>query len=129
MNGSLTAPGVRLWMSVGLVISTLGGWYHNIEEFPTMPPWAPEMAMTIVPGAVLLGCWWLRPGAALMWVTTVWVLLGLIVGAFLSVLPLQVWPFDPEQTADHYRSHLIYAVTQVPALVVLAWLTGRIRRE
>ena len=128
MNGSLTAPGVRLWVSVGLVLSTFGGWYHNIEEFPTMPQWAPEMLMTIVPGAVLLGWWWLRPGAALMWVTTVWVLLGLIVGAFLSVFPLQVWPFDPEQTADHYRTHLIYAATQVPTLVVLAWLMGRMRR-
>ena len=109
------------------MISTFGGWYHNIEEFPTMPLWAPEMLMTIVPGLILLGWWWLRPGAGLIGVTAVWVLLGLIVGAFLSVLPVPVWPFAPEQTADHYRSHLIYAVTQAPALVVLAWLRGRTR--
>lgn len=127
MNGAVALPGVRAWMSVGLAISTFGGWYHNIEEFPTMPLWAPEMLMSLVPGLVLLVWWLLRPGAGLIWATTVWVLLGLIVGAFLSVLPLSVWPFEPEQTADHYRSHLIYAITQVPALVVLAWLRGRIR--
>jgi hypothetical protein len=125
---SLASQRVRLWVSGGLALSTFGGWYHNIQEFPGMRLWAPEMLMTIVPALGLLVWWWMRPGATLVLVTAVWALLNLIVGAFLTVLPLPVLPFQPEQTAEHYQSHLIYAVTQVPLLVVLAWLGGRVRR-
>ena len=40
------------------------------------------------------------------------------VGGTLSVLPLPVLPFEPEQTLRHYSFHLLYAATQVPLLVV-----------
>lgn len=89
--------------------------------------WAPEMVMTIVPALVLIVWWWIRPGRTLILVTGVWVLLSLVVGAFLTVLPLSVLPFEPEQSVSHYQAHLIYAVTQVPPLVVLAWMGGRVR--
>jgi hypothetical protein len=145
---SLASQRVRLWVSGGLALSTFGGWYHNIQEFPGMRLWAPEMLMTIVPALGLLVWWWMRPGATLVLVTAVWALLNLIVGAFLTVLPLPVLPFQPEQSTTSptssmqsprchrrapprratYQSHLIYAVTQVPLLVVLAWLGGRVRR-
>lgn len=114
-------------MSGGLVVSTLGGWYHNVQEFPGMSLWAPEMLMTIVPALVLVIWWWARPSPTLIVVTAVWVLLSLVVGAVLSVFPLSVLPFEPEQTAEHYQSHLVYAVTQIPLLVVLSWLGGRVR--
>lgn len=128
MIDSLGSKRVRLWVSAGLVLSAFGGWYHNIQEFPGMHLWAPEMLMTVVPALGLLVWWWMRPGSTLVLVTAVWALLNLIVGAFITVLPLPVLPFQPEQTAEHYQAHLIYAVTQVPLLVVLAWLGGRVRR-
>jgi hypothetical protein len=47
------------------------------------------------------------------------VALNLLVGAILTVLPLPILPFIPEQTAGHYLAHFIYLVTQVPAVVLL----------
>jgi len=35
----------------------------------------------------------------------------------LSVLPLPVLPFTPEQSLRHYSFHVLYAATQVPLLV------------
>jgi hypothetical protein len=37
----------------------------------------------------------------------------------LSVLPLPLWPFYPEQTTGHYISHLIYGAAQLPLIWVL----------
>lgn len=115
----------RVLVIAGLAVSTLGGWYHNAVDFPGMAIYAPEMLATIVPPIVLAVWWWRRPGRLLLVVTAVWVALSLIVGAVLSVLPLEVWPFEPVQTALHYRAHLFYAVAQVPLLGILVWASGR----
>lgn len=67
--------------------------------------------------------WARSPSDTTWWITLGWVLaLNLVVGAFLSVLPLPLWPFLPEQGTDHYFTHVTYAVAQIPALVVL-WQT------
>jgi len=47
-----------------------------------------------------------------------WVLLNLVGGGVLSVLPLAILPFVPEQSGGHYASHLVYAVAQLPLLLV-----------
>ncbi len=39
-------------------------------------------------------------------------------GGTLSVLPLPVLPFEPEQTLRHFSFHLLYAATQVPLLMM-----------
>jgi len=41
-----------------------------------------------------------------------------LVGGALSVLPLPVLPFEPEQTLRHYSFHLLYAAAQIPLLVL-----------
>lgn len=127
MIEAVTTTSVKLWVSLGLVVSAMGGVYHNAEEFPGMQLWAPEMMSIIVPTIALLIWWWMRPGRMLVLVTAGWVLLSLIVGAFLTVFPLSVLPFEPEQSVEHYQAHMIYVATQVPLLVVLAWLGGRVR--
>lgn len=115
----LTAS-TRLSMVAALGVATLGGVYHNSREFPGMPLTAPEMLSVIVPAVLLLIGWLARPGRALWWATLVWVgLLNLMVGAVLTVLPLPVLPFEPEQSWSHYTTHLIYAAAQVPALYLL----------
>jgi len=42
----------------------------------------------------------------------------------VTVLPLPILPFEPEQSATHYLAHLVYALGQVPLLVV-GWLAAR----
>lgn len=108
------------WIILGLVVSAFGGWAHNsLEGFAFL---SGEMAMTLVPALVLIVGWMVFPGRALWWATLIWVGMNLVVGALLSVLPLPIWPFTPDQSLGHYSSHLLYAVTQLPALYAL-WLT------
>jgi len=45
-------------------------------------------------------------------------LVQLIGGAILSVLPLPFLPFAPAQTVDHYLSHVILGITQIPLVVI-----------
>lgn len=111
-------------MVSALAVSAFGGWYHNIREFPDMGLTAPEMVSTLAPAVALVAWWLIRPGLAAWWATLAWISLNLVVGAVLSVLPLPVLPFAPEQTSEHYLSHLLYGITQIPALYSL-WLTRR----
>lgn len=41
-------------------------------------------------------------------------------GAILSVLPIPILPFSPEQSWDHYASHILFALAQLPAVYLLA---------
>jgi len=41
-------------------------------------------------------------------------------GGLISVLPLPLLPFQLEQTLLHYALHAIYAMLQIPLLIVLA---------
>ncbi len=49
-----------------------------------------------------------------------WGALNLVAGGILSVLPIGLFPFQPDQTMEHYGVHAVYALTAVP-LVVVAW--------
>ena len=49
-----------------------------------------------------------------------WGLLHLIGGGILSVLPLEMLPFAPEQSARHYAFHGVYAAAQLP-LILAMW--------
>ena len=49
-----------------------------------------------------------------------WGALNLVGGGILSVLPLGVLPFQPEQSLGHYGAHVVYTLAEVP-LVVVAW--------
>lgn len=54
-------------------------------------------------------------GAAVLVAVAVTFLLG---GAVGSVLPLPLWPWQPEQTLSHYAIHLLWAASIVPLLLV-----------
>lgn len=99
-------------------ISWLGLLVHNVADLPGQTVVSPE---TLYPGLVLaliLAVHRFGPprlGAGLL---LVWAVLHLVGGGVLSVLPLPILPFAPEQTLRHYTFHLLYALTQLPLLVV-----------
>lgn len=108
-------------MVAALGVSTAGAVYHNLREFPGMSLAAPEMLSVILPAAILSVWWLVRPGRPLWWATFIWVVaLNLVVGAILTVLPIPILPFSPEQSWDHYASHILYALAQLPAVYLLA---------
>ena len=49
-----------------------------------------------------------------------WSTLNLVAGGILSVLPIGLFPFQPDQSLEHYGVHALYTLTGVP-LVVVAW--------
>lgn len=103
------------------LLSWLGAYIHTTLELQ-LPVWRPENTVPALIGLVLFLGWWQQPGRRRSWT---WLLLGwtagahLLIGALLSVLPLPLWPFYPEQAAGHYLAHVIYGVTQLPLIWVL----------
>ncbi|MEV6412731.1 hypothetical protein [Kribbella sp. NPDC051718] len=65
---------------------------------------------------------------AAAWASLFWGGLHLVGGAIVSVLPLPILPFDPEQSLRHYLFHVLYGVAQVPLLVV-AWNSRRVSTD
>lgn len=104
----------------------LGFFIHNIADLPGQTILSPESLFpTLVTLALLV--LWLVPATRTLgaWALLVWAALNLVGGA-LSVLPLPILPFVPEQSFEHYAFHVVYAVTQVPLIVVcVAWLRRR----
>ena len=108
------------------VIAAAGMMAHNVFEFG---PAFLLNAQTLIPLAIfglfaLLA--WARPANAVVYVLLlVWAVLNLVGGGILSVLPLGLFPFQPEQSLGHYGAHVIYAVAQLPLVVVAALALSR----
>lgn len=105
------------WIAAGLAVSWLGLWAHEVHRAPyraglTLDGSLPMLA--VLCGVLALGrafparCY-LFVGAAALGVLH-------MLGAALTVLPLRVLPFVPEQTPGHYLAHVIYATAQLPLL-------------
>lgn len=112
----LSSPG-RSSVLAAAVIAWLGLLVHNVAELPDQTLLSPEtLWRSLVTAALVL---LLAAGAsrAAGIGLLVWGLLNLVGGA-LSVLPLAALPFEPVQTLRHYSFHLLYALTQLPLVVV-----------
>lgn len=110
---SRVAVGLALALSWGTMLA------HNLYELPL----AVGDLENTGPLAVALILWlayWRRGGfRAVAWALLGWALLNMVIGGVVTVLPLAVLPFTPEQSLDHYLAHVVYAAGQVP-LTVLA---------
>jgi hypothetical protein len=62
-------------------------------------------------------------------VVLTWALLNMMVGGVVTVLPLPVLPFVPEQTVDHYAVHVVYAIGQLPLVLVARGALRQLRHQ
>ena len=110
----------RIAMAAALTVSAASMLAHNLYELPLSPidlqnsgPVAFAAILGIASAA------WPR-SRSILWATVAWGLLNLVIGGIVTVLPLPILPFVPEQTLSHYAAHVVYAVGQVPLVLVAA---------
>jgi hypothetical protein len=102
-----------------VAVAWLGLFAHNQLSLPLVPLSAENLGPLVVYAA--LATWYVRSrgsGKARAALAG-WTLLNLVVGGVLTVLPLPILPFVPEQTIAHYAAHVIYSVAQLPLLAIL----------
>ena len=119
-NGSSMRHGDRLPLATATCVSGLGLGFHTVREFGWAGLLAPDTGFlpAVAIQLALLGWWSVRGGrAAATWLTATGIFL-LVGGAILSVLPLPILPFVPAQTIDHYVSHVVLGLTQMPLIVI-----------
>ena len=116
--GWLVKPPV---VAILAALSWLGEVLHNAVELPQLTLLSPENFLPGLVSVLLFLIWWRAPAKrAPAAVLFLWAAIHLVFGAILSVLPLPILPFAPEQTPGHYLSHLVYGLAQLPLLVVMA---------
>lgn len=127
--GDRTGSGWIGLMIGAAVVAWAGFLVHNLADLPGQTPLSPESLLPTVVTVTLLALW-LVPASrtAAAWALLAWSGLHLIGGGILSVLPLGLFPFEPEQSWKHYAFHLVYTVTQVPLVwICSAWLLASSR--
>lgn len=110
-------------------MSWLGLWVHELYRVPAQFGFTLEsMLFHLLPALIIFLAWWRFPRSVLplygMWVLGILHGLG---GGVLSVLPLPIWPFVPEQTVSHYVVHGVYFIAQIPLLLLAFTLMRRLR--
>lgn len=89
-------------------ISWCGRYVHNVADLPGQTPFSPETAYPSLISLALVAAHLLRPGRCTLGALLVWALLHLVGGGLLSVLPLDAWPYQPDQSLRHYALHGVY---------------------
>jgi hypothetical protein len=113
---------------VATAVSWLGLWVHELHRVPRQLGFTPDGDLFMLPIAAGLAFWWSRSrGAPAARALAIYAAVNLA-GAVVTVLPLGMMPFVPEQTVAHYAAHVIYGVCQLP-LLTLAIMRARRRRD
>lgn len=111
------------------VIAAAGMMAHNVFEFGSAFLASPETLIPVAIFGLLVLLAWARPDSIVVLIALLaWALLNLVGGGILSVLPLGLFPFTPEQSLGHYGAHVVYAVAQIP-LVLVAVAAIQVRRR
>ena len=102
---------------------------HNVLEFGPAFLVDPQ---TLIPLAIFAGLAILAAremaGRGTWLALLAWSALNLVAGGILSVLPIGLFPFQPDQSLGHYGAHALYALAGLP-LVVVAWSGVRASSE
>jgi hypothetical protein len=112
-----------------LALSLGGLWTHNAAELPQLTILSPENSLSAGVALILFGAWWCLPRGGAPTIALIgWGMVHLSGGGLLSVLPLDMLPYIPEQSVRHYASHGVYAAAQLPLIVTMFGLMRRPRR-
>jgi hypothetical protein len=104
-----------------ILLSWAGMIIHNHTELPDLPVLRPEYLIPTGITSILTAGWFKQPSFRRLWswLQLIWTGIHFVVGAWLSVLPLSIWPFYSEQSFSHYLAHVVYGVAQIPLLLRL----------
>jgi hypothetical protein len=95
---------------------------HTVREFGYSGLFSLGTGMipVVAVQTVLFIVWGLVPSrrSAMTLALVVTAIFQLVGGAIISVLPLSFLPFIPEQTLEHYLSHVFLGITQIPLIVI-----------
>ena len=117
-------PVSRVAMAAAIALSAGSMLAHNLYELP-LSPIDLENSGPIVFAAILGMAYAVRPGSRAVAAAILgWGVLNLVIGGIVSVLPLPILPFVPEQSVTHYTAHVVYTLGQIP-LVVLGYRASR----
>ena len=110
------------WIATFVALSWLGEYFHNRAELAQLGLLSPENSFMALLAIGLFLLWWRLPNskipAVLLLVLGMVHLLG---GGVISVLPLKFLPFYPEQSLQHYLSHILYGLVQLPLIIAMTW--------
>jgi hypothetical protein len=105
-------------IALALVVAWAGFLVHNFADLPGTSFADPNTFGPTLVWLVLAIVHLVRRSRFTAAVLFGWVALNLF-GGIVSVLPLPILPFVPEQSLYHYGFHVLYAVAQIPALTLL----------
>jgi hypothetical protein len=106
------------WLGLAGLLAWLGSWFHDFREFAGTAGLTPN---TVADGVIVLGLIvlvWRAPGARLPCALLLAYSLMSTVGGALSVLPLPIWPWVPDQNLGHYVTHAIAFGLEVPLVIL-----------
>ena len=112
-----------VWLMGGAIaVSIIGVLTHNTREFGLMSVFVSgngELAVVVV-WVSAFAVWWRVANVRTLavWFLVGLALLNLLVGAILTALPVTFLPFQPEQSLEHYVSHIVYGVAQLPLILI-----------
>jgi hypothetical protein len=102
------------------LLAWLGEFVHNLLELPQLTVLSPENNLPALVFLILFVAWWYLPTQRITAILMIiWALLHLVGGAIISVIPFSFLPFYPEQSLQHYLTHIFYGVAQLPLIIVL----------
>lgn len=116
-TGRLLAAAAVSWC--GMVV-------HNVADLPGQTLLSPETAYPSLIALALVAAHLARPSRGTAGALLGWAWLHLVGGGVLSVLPLEILPYAPEQSVRHYTFHVLYLAAQVPLIMVA---TRAVRRR
>jgi len=116
---------MRAWLPLFAIVGWLGLFVHNVADLPNQTVLSPESLFPLIVTTTLIALLFTPLRSFAAWSMLLWGVLNMA-GAIITVLPLAVLTFEPEQSLAHYAFHLIYGLAQLPVVIAtVVWIHRR----